>query len=173
MALSRVEKKFEVLLVHCKMVVTPQGWLNPARLRRAISDCSHFGSELDLVKELLGQGVAPDIPDGYGFTPLIHAIRSPYTLMVKTLLAAGVNPNHQDDWGYLPLRYAAFNHVSSEMTKMLLSYGADPNLKHKSGQTPLFMAVLSVNSAAIELLLDGGASVPCNGCCGWYAIIFG
>ena len=132
-ALSRVEKKSEVLLVPCKMAETPQRWLNLVRLRRAISDRSYF-SEPNFVKGLLGPGVAPDISNGYGSTPLIHAIRSPCTLMVKTLLAAGINPNHQDDWGYI--RYTAFNHVSSEMTKMLLSYGADPNLKDKSGQTP-------------------------------------
>lgn len=84
---------------------------------------------IEETKELLDQGVDPNIKDCYGRTPIYYISSVEIT---KLLVEAGADPNVKDNQGNTPI------HLSSipEKIKMLLENGADPNLKNNEGQTP-------------------------------------
>ena len=80
---------------------------------------------------------------------------SGYESLVGTLLSEGASPNHQDDRGSTPSMEAVKSH---EIVQLLLSYGADPTLRDREDETPLLKAAWSGYYAAVEVLLDRGAS---------------
>lgn len=159
----------QVLSEHSGLAEVPKKWLDLARLHDAV-DSSPNGSidhrvrptrdidlELDPIKRSLAQGVEPDVPDGRGQTPLIHAAILGNILTVKALLSAGANANSQDRQGRTPLFFAASGRHDGIVEILLaLPAGANPNAKDGRGETPLFFAASGGHYRVVERLLDPG-----------------
>ena len=141
----------EVLSEYCGMAEIPQRWLDLACLHDAVysgysgSSYSPFprpgGDDLSLeiVMELLGRGVEPDVPDGDGLTPLFHAAVLGNILTFQALLSAGANPNSVGKHGATPLFFAAWGGHSA-IVELLLDLGAPTHLEDEQGHTPASLA---------------------------------
>jgi len=105
-----------------------------------------------VVKILLGEGVAVDSLDHEGRTGLFHAVQEGRLETAKVLIAAGADPNAS----CTPL-HAALIRSNVELVKLLLGSGANPELKDAQGRTPLSIAVQGGDGTVVRLLLDGGA----------------
>ncbi len=164
-ALSRQEKNLLVLSAHCKIAEIPARWLNLARLSRAVCHAMDHHVDYDqdadygieMVKELLAQGVEPDVADTDGRTMLSHAVRGGHELVVQALLSAEANPNHQDKQGVVVTLIEAAAKGYCEIVKILLSHGANPNLEDRRRRTPLSEAARVGHYTKVEILLDKGA----------------
>ena len=148
---SNSRKTLEVLSNHCGMAEIPQRWLDLACLQDAVDSRYHGPTyahspepggddiNLDIVMELLGRGVEPDVPDGMGLTPLFHAAVMGNILTVQALLSAGANPNSVGKHGVTPLLYAACGgHYA--IVELLLDLGVPTHLEDELGQTPALVA---------------------------------
>ena len=148
---------------YCGMAEIPQRWLDLACLRDAVhsgnsgSTYSWFprpgGDDLnlDVVMELLGRGVEPDVPDGNGLTPLFHAAVLGNILTVQALLSAGANPNSVGRYGATPLFFAAWGgHYA--IVELLLDLGVPTHLEDEQGQTPASIAKRHGNIKVFKLL---------------------
>lgn len=144
-AASGSRMTLEVLSNHRGMAEIPRRWLDLACLWDGVhsgsSDSSyvHFprpsGGDLDLdvVMELLDQGVEPDVQDGDGLTPLFHAAVSGNIRTVRALLSAGAKR------GATPMFFVAWGgHYA--VVEMLLDLGVPSHLEDEHGQTPASIA---------------------------------
>lgn len=159
----------KVLSKYRGLAEVPNKWLDLARLHDAV-DSYPSGSidrkvrptrdidlELDLVKELLAQGVEPDAPDGRGQTPLMHAAILGNILTAKALLSAGADANSQDRQGRTPLFFAASGgHYGIVEILLALPTGPNADSKDRRGQTPLCFAAAGGHYGIVEMLLDLG-----------------
>lgn len=110
----------QVLSEYRGLAEVPKKWLDLAQLHDAVDSYPNGSSDsyirdtrdtdlkLDLVKQLLAQGVEPDVPDGRGQTPLMHSAVLGNILIIQALLSAGANPNSKDRQGRSPSFFAAF-----------------------------------------------------------------
>lgn len=156
----------QVLSKYCGLAEVPEKWLDLARLHDAVDSSPngsinhkvrptrHIDLQLDLVKGLLAQGVEPDVSDGKGQTPLMHAAVLGDILTVQALLSAGANPNSKDRQGRTALFFAAFG-GHYRIVEILLALG-DPNSKDRQGRTPLSFAAIGGHYGIVEILLDLG-----------------
>ena len=151
-----------VLSSYCGMAEIPQRWLDLACLHDAVHS-GHSGStyswfpeegddlNLDIVMELLGRGVEPDVPDGNGLTPIFHAAVLGNILTVQALLSAGANPNSVGKFGATPLLFAAWGgHYA--IVELLLDLGVPTHLKDEQGQTPASIAKSHGHMKVFKLL---------------------
>ena len=150
-AASASRTTLEVLSKYCGMAEIPKIWLDLACLYDAVYTCytdSSYPSfpepggddlNLDIVMELLGRGVEPDVPDGNGITSLFHAAVSGSILTVQALLSAGANPNSVGKHGATPLFFAAWGGHSA-IVELLLDLGVPTHLEDEQGETPASLA---------------------------------
>jgi len=93
-----------------------------------------------IVRFLLGQAVAVDLPDKHGVTPLMYAVAAGQErsrLLTSLLLKHGARVTAKDEWGNTALHYAnAF--VSMEAASLLLGAGTATADDHENleGKTP-------------------------------------
>ncbi|KAF6233495.1 hypothetical protein HO173_008427 [Letharia columbiana] len=153
----------QVLSQHCGLAEVPKKWLDLARLHDTV-DSYPGGSldsyvrltrftdlKIDLVKELLAQGVEPDVPDGRGQTPLMHAAVLGNILTVQALLSADASPSSKDRQGRTPLFFAAFGgHYG--IVEILLDLGVSIDLGDTKGDTPTTMATRRGHMRVFRLL---------------------
>lgn len=151
---SGLEENLRILSSHCGMDEIPKRWSNVVLLYKAVFELGN----IELVKDLLEQGVDPNVPDGNGMTPLSHIAISGREMVAKELLAGGVDPNFRVENGRTPLFWSALCDTkgSCAVVNMLLSAGADPNLEDNHGQTPLFLAAQYGHYALAQILLAKG-----------------
>ena len=110
--------------------------------------------QIEIVKEMLKQGIPPDIQDENGKAPLMQAVSSGQIEIAKFLLANGADVNLQAKDGTTALMQAVSQH-HTELVKLLLGAGADVNLQDNRGRTALMLA----NAENTKLLLEAGAKV--------------
>lgn len=147
----------QVLSEFCGLAEVPTKWLELARLHDAVKSSSrdsiddlvsfrrsidYFVSDNDFhlnsVRELLAKGVEPNVPDGEGLTPVMHAAALGNILTVQALLSAGANPNSKDMQGRTPLFFAASGgHYG--IVETLLDLGVPTHLEDEQGDTPSSM----------------------------------
>jgi hypothetical protein len=90
--------------------------------------------------------------------PSDHRFLHPATL--EFLLENGCLPDIPDI-----CRQTALSHATEipddnvELARMLISYGADVNHPDIYGMTPIFQAVMSAHSKAVNVLMEGGADL--------------
>jgi hypothetical protein len=113
--------------------------------------------KVDIMERLLAIGVAVNVQDKDGKTPLHGAARNGNVEVVKRLLSAGAEVNVRDDFGETPLHDAA-DEGNVEVVKRLLSAGAEVNVRDDFGETPLHDAALRGNVEVVKHLLSAGAN---------------
>ena len=102
-----------------------------------------FGNEM--FELLLKNGADPNIPDNYGWTPLMTASGVTNILSnidtVKLLLKYGADINKQNIYGRTALLHAVKNlnekRSTIETVKLLLENGANPFIKNKDNEYPI------------------------------------
>lgn len=84
---------------------------------------------LDIVDELLAQGVDLDVLNADGCNALWLACYNGSHAVIERLIAAGINIDQQNGNGASCLMYVSSN-SKPDLVKLLLEKGANPNLKN-------------------------------------------
>lgn len=113
--------------------------------------------QLNVVKELLFQGIDPNTPNEEGITPLWIAVQNNHVDVVKKLLEKGGSLNQANHIGVTPLLMAAVRGYS-RICIMLLKKGANPNITDNKGMTPLWIAAQNGSLDIVKALLAKGAN---------------
>ncbi|HLK15334.1 MAG TPA: ankyrin repeat domain-containing protein [Fimbriimonadaceae bacterium] len=100
---------------------------------------------LRVVRQLLAQGVDPDILDGGSHTPLYRAAGAykgeSGAAIVDELVRAGASVDHCGGVMRSTALHEAARHGNLPVARALLSHGANPEARDKKGLTPLGRAV--------------------------------
>jgi hypothetical protein len=75
------------------------------------------------VIDALAAGASPNLPNAYGFTPLMEAAAAGNTQAVVELIKAGANVNAVDDNGWTAVMYAQESGIS-DLVRILVFHGA-------------------------------------------------
>ena len=106
-------------------------------------------------RELLANGLSPDLEDDEGFTPLHFAAQEYSVSVAAALLEAGASIDKENRFGNTPLFVAVFNSKGrGEVIKLLRAHGADPHHHNTYGQTPLGLARLIANYDVAQYFSD-------------------
>ena len=97
-----------------------------------------------------------DTTDAWGGTPLFHAVRWEYPVIVAALLEAGADAGHRNNYGGTAL-HEAVKSGTLECAKLLLDGSADPDAADDLGRTPLHDAVTWGAFEMARLLAAKGA----------------
>jgi ankyrin repeat protein len=126
-------------------------------------------NDLARLRSLLSNGVDPNIRDGRGTTPLMHAAAIGSIEALKLLLTAGADPNSRDAFDVPPLTYGIRDVAK---VRLLLDAGAEANSKSKQEQTALLVAAANPGSIdVVRLLVAKGADPKERGPFGRTALI--
>lgn len=87
---------------------------------------------LELVKELLAEGVSINAKDSLGNSPLIKAVDDEEMVMAKFLIHKGANVNLRNTTGETAL-YRAVYRGNLELVKLLVEAGAETKVKTVGG----------------------------------------
>ncbi|KAL9621124.1 MAG: hypothetical protein Q9160_004375 [Pyrenula sp. 1 TL-2023] len=110
------------------------------------------GSNLDLMKLLLGNGAKPNHFVGERPAPVHWAIYfSPNVETIQLFVDHGADLTTLDGYGLNAMHYFSWNGTDVEALKVLLSSGCDINVKDDRGETPLHKLV-SRTDLPLELL---------------------
>ena len=101
----------------------------------------------EVVRTLLGAGLAASLPDAQGSTPLHLAAKHGHTDSLSELLKCRCNPNAQNGDGDTPL-HLAVRHRKLKCMELLLAAGATPSLINYSRRT----AKQEASGAALAVL---------------------
>jgi ankyrin repeat protein len=122
-------------------------WLNISRLYNAAKE-----GDAGTVRQLVADGIPPDMQNIRGVTPLWWASASGHEEVVEVLLAtSAVEVNVRSISGRTPLFWAAA-YGYSETVRLLLDHGAELNYTDKDGKSPLFMAQFYRQATVIAML---------------------
>ncbi|XP_058208667.1 uncharacterized protein LOC131321756 isoform X1 [Rhododendron vialii] len=120
--------------------------------------CAAAHGRKEAVKLLLDRKANPNTVCHRIFTPLGNSILAGSLECASLLLKAGADPN-LDSNRLNPLHYAAAK-GESEIIKCMLKAGANPNVTETDGLTPLEIAALHSDHAAVMLLLPVTSRIP-------------
>lgn len=112
---------------------------------------------VEKVKELLNDGIYPDIQDMDGWTPLMWAAQDGNVEIINILIEAGADPNMIDYYEETALTKAIYSN-NIEAINALIPQGADPNKTDSSGWTPLMYAATNGEIEPVKVLLEAGAN---------------
>ncbi|KAJ4265106.1 hypothetical protein NW762_005352 [Fusarium torreyae] len=159
---ARLVKSAEVLMVN-EANKDHAYFASPPESITTLHLAAYFGLE-KLVRKLVEFGIAVDVADSHGRTPLSYAAEHGYYAVVSLLLDKGAQPDSQGNLqsvysGRTPLSLAAeFGHAAA--AEMLLKREADPyspcTNEKQAGWTPLSFAVENGHLRVTRLLLKWG-----------------
>ena len=119
------------------------------------------GTRARLLSKLLALGADPNARGDRGVTPLYEAVTAVADgpKVIRALLAAGADPRALTDYGESALHAAARRPLrhTPEVIALLAEIGLDVNARNETGQTPLHIARIYDNLAAVRTLLELGA----------------
>jgi ankyrin repeat protein len=127
---------------------------------RHLHIAAYFGLS-ELVENLLDRGMAVDIVDRTGRTPLSYAAEQGYEDIIVMLLERGAEVDSQGgipDWKYYnenrtPLSFAA-ERGHEAAAHILIASGASSSVRSESGLTPLSYAVENKRESLVRFFLD-------------------
>ncbi len=133
-----------------------QMFIDAGRLPAALSEAARWG-EIQLVRQLLEQGVPVDIQDESGGTALMNAASGGQVKIVTLLLERGADVNAMDvEKGYTPLIWCVAGlhkaKVYLAVVKALLAAGADATVAGHDGKTALDFARTRGSEELVRLL---------------------
>jgi ankyrin repeat protein len=113
---------------------------------------------------MLEQGVALELRDSSGLTPLLAAAQGRSPEVVALLLARGADLHARNARGAGALHLAAGGEVRecagrAELVAQLLAAGCDPGARDERDRTPLHAAAQALRADVALLLIDAGAPV--------------
>jgi ankyrin repeat protein len=104
------------------------------------------------VKAFLNQGIAVDLKDTNGRTPLYYGVLAGNAELVRFLAEQGADVNVQEQGSQAtPLRHAVVRQ-DKDIVEILLAHGADIDISDRRGLTPLDLARRRGYAEIIELL---------------------
>ena len=169
-----LEKTFECTIAYSRMLVDfdvlnmhPRDYSN-RRYRIKKNDSTSFSlapilraaldGDVDMIKELLMDGVNVNTLSMFSMTPLLYALSRGHVNAATTLLAAGADANPCDSEGTSALMYA-IDTVNPVLVKMILDQGVD--LKHRNrGNRPALWVAWRIGSIDLAILLMERGAVP-------------
>lgn len=114
-----------------------------------------------MIKQLLKDGVSPNVKDINGTSALFRAVSRGDSSAVKLLLDAPVDVDAPNATGETPI-YRAVQRGDSSIVKLLLALPIDTNAKTASGDTPIYRAASRGDSTVVSLLLRHSPSIDVN-----------
>ncbi|XP_062860686.1 ankyrin repeat, SAM and basic leucine zipper domain-containing protein 1 isoform X2 [Trichomycterus rosablanca] len=127
-------------------------------LKRAIA-----AGDVDLVRQLLDNGMDVETRLGFGWTPLMCAVHVANYELVELLLDRGASANFSRDlYTVLMAACTADSTTEEKIAKcvaLLLSRNADPNAYNRSHMTCLMLAARNSYCQVINLLVSHGAEL--------------
>ncbi len=150
---------------HTKAPKVPQK-INKVRLQQNVSHSLQYSqalldatasNDLSGVIALLKKGVAADVIDTHGNSPLMIATAAGNAPIIKALLLAKANVNHRNNYGVSPLQLAILaNHT--DLALQYIKLGADVSLSDNLGSTALVESVYAQNLPVLQSLIARGAN---------------
>lgn len=131
------------------------------KTKRSLAEEAECGDDASL-RSWLRDGVNPNEPDHYGYTPLLNASVIGRINAVKELVKNGADVNMKSKFGFTPLHAAAQNR-HREIVAYLLRNGADINAQNDDGDTPMHLAIRSIRIEIVYMLLRNGANPRIEG----------
>ncbi|MBO4759404.1 MAG: ankyrin repeat domain-containing protein, partial [Spirochaetaceae bacterium] len=110
------------------------------------------------VRYLLDAGIAVDVANCYGETPLFSATKSDNYQGVQQLIKAGAIKNITDNQGNTAL-HACVRWAAEKSCAKLLAAGYDVDIKNQSGKTPLAEAARQNRIEIMKQLISKGANI--------------
>ena len=110
------------------------------------------------VRYLLDAGIAVDVANCYGETPLFSATKSDNYQGVQQLIKAGAIKNITDNQGNTAL-HACVRWAAEKSCAKLLAAGYDVNIKNQAGKTPLAEAARQNRIEIMKQLISKGADI--------------
>ena len=115
-------------------------------------------NDKEMVKFLVEKGADINLEDGYGYTPLIIAIKYRNIGLAKNIIDLKPDLNAIcSATGDTPLTYLVNANKYADLCYYMIKNGADINKKNKEGNTPLMIAAASYNYAIVGVLVNMGA----------------
>lgn len=111
----------------------------------------------EIAQLLLDAGMNVDALDGFGGTPLLHAMRGD-TLMVNWLIDHGAQVDALSDTSTAPIVNAVYARNTAGM-RALIGRGANVNGSGRPGDVPLLITAMQGNEELAAILLDAGADI--------------
>lgn len=112
-------------------------------------------NDLARLKSFLDSGMAVDLRDSRGNTPLMHAAAIGSVEAMQLLMKAGADVNAKNGLDATPLIWGASN---PQKASLLMEAGAAVHARTKMGRTPLMMAASSPGSSStVQQMLAKGA----------------
>lgn len=113
----------------------------------------------DLVKDLVRQGVNPNVVVDEKLNTLLHiAVENRDLLIARILINNGANPDVRGSERQSPLHRAAEN-GDVKMAELLIDSGTPVDIRGHERRTPLHMAVAKGNFDMVHFLLKRGADI--------------
>lgn len=153
--------------------VITQSRLIDEKRQRITAEMLHSATAGDTkaLRSLLDSGIAPDVADQTGLTPLMVASYSGMTNALVVLLDSGAKIDATDASGYTALMFAC-NAGKTDCARLLIERNADINRGDKDSSTPIMFAAQHGHNEIIRLLLAKGADPQFKGTHGLSAIGF-
>jgi ankyrin repeat protein len=108
-------------------------------------------NQIEVVRELLAEGIDVNIKNTYGYTALHEASINGHPEMVKFLIANGADITITNNDGNTPLHFAA-RYGQIDAAKELLDNGADIDARNNFGRTPKLLAISYDDHEVVALL---------------------
>src|SRR5439155_5747809 len=112
--------------------------------------------DVEAVRMFLASGMAVDVHDKHGVTPLMNAAAAGQLRVAEALIEHHANVNASSPAGTTPLMAAAWN-GNKALVELLLNNGANVNAKDRSSESALMLAVRARHAEVVKVLLDKGA----------------
>ncbi|XP_060595166.1 fibronectin type 3 and ankyrin repeat domains protein 1-like isoform X2 [Ruditapes philippinarum] len=138
---------------HVKVSTTKEP-MNGEHLHKALNR-----QDLEMLEKIIESGdVKIDVPDKYGFSPLMQASVKGYESCVELLLKHGADVNLRNDAGKTALMLACYA-GQLECVKILRKYGAKYDDFDRGGSAPIHWAVDGGCVKLLDWMIEDGADV--------------